>query len=106
MEARMKNPAMALPDVSDAIQGLVKAAYKGGVSPRTRELVHLRASQINGCSACVDSGGRNAKKSDETDERLWSVAAWREPPYFSDAERPALTLAEYVTPITTRRAGR
>jgi alkylhydroperoxidase family enzyme len=56
MESRMKNPAMVLPGVSDAIQGLVKAAYKGGVSPRTLELVHLRASQINGCSACVDSG--------------------------------------------------
>ena len=73
----------------DAIHGLVKAAYKGGVSPRTLELVHLRASQINGRSACVDSGRRNAKKSGETDERLWSVAAWREAPYFSEAERAA-----------------
>ncbi|GAA1257718.1 hypothetical protein GCM10009609_20940 [Pseudonocardia aurantiaca] len=48
-------------------------------------------------------GGRNAKKSGETEERLWSVAAWREAPYFSEAERAALALAEYVTRISDRQ---
>lgn len=97
MTARMKNPAMVLPDAMTAINGLYKAAHKGGVPDTTLELVHLRASQINGCSPCVDSGARKAKKSGETDERLWSVAAWREAPYFTDAERAALALAESMT---------
>jgi AhpD family alkylhydroperoxidase len=60
-------------------------------------LVHLRASQINGCSFCVDYGARSLKKAGETDDRLFAVAAWREAPYFTDAERAALALAEAVT---------
>src|SRR5438445_11234226 len=97
MQARMSNPAMILPDAMNAIQALLKATRKGGVPSATLELVHLRASQINGCSFCVDWGARSAKKAGETDERLFAVAAWREAPYFTDAERAALALAEAVT---------
>jgi AhpD family alkylhydroperoxidase len=79
------------------IQNLYKAMSQGGVPQQTLELVHLRVSQINGCSACVDAGVRSAKKADETDERLFAVAAWRETPYFTDAERAALALAEAAT---------
>jgi AhpD family alkylhydroperoxidase len=68
----------------------------------TLELVHLRASQINGCSACVDAGARSAKKAGETDDRLFAVAAWREAPYFTDAERAALALAEAATRLADR----
>jgi AhpD family alkylhydroperoxidase len=100
MTARMKNPAAVLPGAMTAIQGLYKASYKGGVPGKTLELVHLRASQINGCSPCVDSGARKAKKNGETDERLWSVAAWREAPYFTDAERAALALSESMTRLS------
>ena len=64
--------------------------------------MHLRASQINGCSACVDSGARSARKAGETEERLATVAAWREAPYFSDAERAALALAEAATRLADR----
>ena len=102
MQARMKNPAMVLPDAMEAIQNLYKATNKGGVPQQTLELVHLRASQINGCSACVDSGARNAKKVGETDERLFAVAVWREAPYFTDAERAALALAEAATRLSDR----
>ena len=102
MQARMKNPATALPDAMHAIQNLYKATYKGGVPQTTLELVHLRASQINGCSACVDSGARNARKAGETDERLAAVAAWREAPYFTAAERAALALAEAATRLADR----
>jgi alkylhydroperoxidase family enzyme len=56
MQARMTNPAMVLPHAMEAIQGLFKAMSKGGVAQKTLELVHLRASQINGCSACVHPG--------------------------------------------------
>jgi len=97
MQARMSNPAMILPDAMEGIQSLLKATYKGGVPRKTLELVHLRASQINGCGYCVDSGARNAKKAGETDERLFAVAAWRDTPYFTDAERAALALAEAAT---------
>ena len=100
MPARMNNPATILPDASDGIQTLLKAVYKSGVPRKTLELVHLRASQINGCSFCVDSGARSAKKAGETDERLFAVAAWRETPYFADAERAAL--AEAVTRLADR----
>src|SRR5262249_59272212 len=74
----------------------------GGVDPATLELVHLRASQINGCSACVDSGAKAARKAGETEERLATVAAWRETPYFTGAERAALALAEAATRLADR----
>src|SRR5258707_6624079 len=93
IQARMKNPAAVIPEANSAIQDLIKATYKGGVSPRTLELVHLRASQINGCSFCVGSSV-GAKQKGESDERLFTVAAWREAPYFTDAERAALALTE------------
>lgn len=102
MQARMSNPATILPDAADGIQALLKATRKGGVPPAVLELVHLRASQINGCSFCVDSGARSAKRAGETDERLFAVAAWRETPYFTDAERAALALTEAVTRLADR----
>jgi AhpD family alkylhydroperoxidase len=74
----------------------------GGVAQATLDLVHLRASQINGCSACVDAGVKSARKAGETDERLATVAAWREAPYFTDAERAALALAEAATRLADR----
>src|SRR5262244_1957335 len=101
MEARMTNPAMVL-GAMEPFQALFKAIYGGGVDPATLELVHLRASQINGCSACVDSGARSARKAGETDERLATVAAWREAPFFTDAERAALALAEAATRMADR----
>ena len=102
MQARMSNPAMILPDAMNAIQALLKATRKGSVPSATLELVHLRASQINGCSFCVNSAYRSAKHRGETDERLFTVAAWREAPYFTDAERAALALAECVTRLSDR----
>jgi len=102
MQPRMKNPATILPDATTGIQTLAKAIQKGGVPQTVLELVHLRASQINGCSFCVDSGARSAKRAGETDERLFAVAAWRESPYFTDTERAALALAEAVTRLADR----
>jgi AhpD family alkylhydroperoxidase len=66
------------------------------------EIVHLRASQINGCSVCVDMHLRMLKKAGETDERLFAVAAWRDAPYFNDAERAALALTEAATRLCDR----
>ena len=102
MQPRMKNPAMIIPDAMKAIQALNAATQQGGVPPATLGLVHLRASQINGCSFCCDSGSCHAKAAGETDERLFSVAAWREAPYFTGAERAALALTEAVTRLSDR----
>jgi len=102
MQARMKNPAMILPDAMQAIQALQGAIEKGGVPAATLSLVHLRASQINGCSVCVDSGTCQVKAAGETDERLLALATWRETPYFTDAERAALALTESVTRLSDR----
>ncbi|HYY51385.1 MAG TPA: carboxymuconolactone decarboxylase family protein [Myxococcales bacterium] len=102
MQARMKNPAMILPGAMQALHALGAAAEKGDVPPRTLGLVQLRASQINGCSLCVDMHPRMLKRAGETDERLFALAAWRDAPYFSDAERAALALTEAATRISDR----
>lgn len=102
MQGRMKNPAMIVPDAMQALQALAASTRKSGVPQRTLELVNLRASQINGCSACVDMHPRLAKKAGETDERLFAVGAWREAPYFTDAERAALALTEALTRVSDR----
>src|SRR5207302_10343381 len=85
-----------------ALQALGKAVHQGGVPPKTLELVNLRASQINGCGVCAVQHPRIAKKLGETDERLFAVAAWRDAPYFTDAERAALALTEAATRISDR----
>jgi AhpD family alkylhydroperoxidase len=102
MTARINNPASLLPDSMTGIQSIIKAANSAGVARSTMELVHLRASQINSCSPCVYSGAVSAKKAGESDERLFSVAAWRETDLFTDAERAALALAESMTRLADR----
>ena len=97
MQARMRNPAEVLPDAIKPLQALYSAVYQAGVRAETLGLIHLRASQINGCSYCVDSGVKHARKAGESDERLFAVSAWHEAPYFNDAERAALALSEAVT---------
>jgi len=102
MQARMKNPAMIIPEIMQPLRDLNAATEKGGVPATTLGLTHLRASQINGCSVCVDMGWRMLKKEGESDERLFAVAAWRDAPYFTEAERAALALAEAVTRLSDR----
>lgn len=99
MQARITNPALVLPDALQALQALNKSVEKDGVPYATHKLIQLRASQINGCSVCVDMHARELKKAGEKDERIFAVAAWRDTPYFTDAERAALALAEAVTRI-------
>lgn len=97
MQARMKSQAN--PDVITAIQQLNKAIRAGGVDPLLIELVHLRASQINGCSPCVYGGVESAKKHGETEQRLHNLVTWRETPFFTEPERAALALTEAATRI-------
>jgi AhpD family alkylhydroperoxidase len=102
MQARIRNPAAIVPGAMQAIQALIGSAQKSGAPQEVLQLVHLRASQINGCSACVDGGVKHAKQAGESDERLFAVGAWFEAPYFSDAERAALALAEAMTRLDDR----
>src|ERR671933_461252 len=101
MTARMTNPAFVVPGAMDALNAVSKAVSRARV-PISRELVHLRASQINGCSVCVDMHARAARQAGESEERVFAVAAWRETPYFSDAERAAFALTEALTRIADR----
>lgn len=97
MQERMKNPAQVIPGALTAILDLSKAAQKGGVDPLTLELVHMRASQINGCSGCIAFGLKSAREHGESNDRLIALSAWREMPCFDDAERAALDLTEAAT---------
>src|SRR5687767_15729983 len=98
----MTNPVQVLPEALKALIALGKAAETGTVPAATHKLVHLRASQINGCGVCVDMHARELKQAGEPDERIFAVAAWRETPYFSDAERAELALTEAVTRLSDR----
>jgi AhpD family alkylhydroperoxidase len=102
MQSRMTNPAFVVPEALKALNSLGTSISKGGVPNTTLELVRLRASQINGCSLCVEMHARDLKKAGEKDERLFTVAAWRETPYFTDAERAALALTEAATRLNDR----
>ena len=102
MQSRMTNPVFVVPEALKALNSLGSSISKGGVPNTTLELVRLRASQINGCSLCVEMHARDLKKAGEKDERLFTVAAWRETPYFTDAERAALALTEAATRLNDR----
>ncbi len=99
MQSRIKNPAGLLPDAMPALLALSSAVSKSGLAATILGLTHLRVSQVNGCSVCVDMGWRQLKREGETDERLFAVSAWRDAPYFTEAERAALSLAEAATRI-------
>lgn len=100
MTPRMKNPVEVIPEALEPIQAIYAAALKSAVPHATHALVHLRVAQINGCAQCIDGGAKHAKAAGETDERLFAVSAWREAPYYTDAERAALALAESVTRLS------
>jgi AhpD family alkylhydroperoxidase len=100
--ARMKNPLMVLPEAMKATIALAMTAENGSVPKSTLNLVVLRASQINGCGVCVDMHAKDMRKEGEPDERIFGVAGWRDTPYYSDAERAALELTEYVTRIADK----
>lgn len=94
MEARIKNLHMLISDAWGPLLALGKSLATSPVPEKTRGLLHVRTSQINGCAVCLDG---QIAKSTETPQRLGAVAVWREAPFFSDAERAALGLAEAIT---------
>ncbi len=102
IEPRMAHPAMAVPGAMEALQDLTTAARRAGVRRETALLVQLRASQINGCSFCCEMHARELREAGCSEERIATVAAWREAPYFTPAERAALALTEAATRLADR----
>jgi len=98
----MAHPVFVVPAAMEALQQYSHAAHGLGVSAETLEMVHLRASQINGCSVCAEMHSANLKKEGMSDQRLFTIAAWRDTSYFTDAERAALALTEAVTRVADR----
>jgi AhpD family alkylhydroperoxidase len=102
MHARIDNPAATVPGALQALQALGTAVRQSDIPKTTLYLVELRASQINSCSICVEIHSHELKVAGEPDERIHMVAAWREAPYFSEAERAALALTEAATRLADR----
>ena len=101
-KARIPNPVLTIPGTLESFQQLGQAPRQTGLPEATLAMVTLRASQINGCSVCVDIHTRELELLGESRERINLVAAWREAPYFSDAERAALALTEAATRLADR----
>lgn len=102
MQPRMKSPALTLPGTREALLTIAKTTQGCGVPRATLELINVRVGQINGCSVCVDMHCRALKKLGESDTRIFSIAVWRETPYYTEAERAALALAEAGTRLCDR----
>lgn len=102
LKARIDNPAMLFPEAMQHLQALSQVSAQSGVPSKTLALMHLRASQINGCAVCIDLHVRFPQYKEESTERMLAVAAWRDAPYFTDAERAALALTEAVTRLSDR----
>jgi AhpD family alkylhydroperoxidase len=102
MQARMKNPVLTIPGAQKALQMLSASAHNAGIPETTFYLIHLRASQINGCSVCTDMHSRELEYAGEPTPRIFAVASWREAPYFTEAERAALALTEAMTRLADR----
>jgi AhpD family alkylhydroperoxidase len=99
------NVAQLAPEPYQAYQQVEAYLRSCGIPYTTIELMKLRASQINGCAFCVDMHSRALKKDGESDERLWSVATWREATVFTPAERAALELTEEATRLADHGKG-
>ncbi len=102
MQARMTSIGVLVPDAVKALIAFSASAKNAGIPEKTANLVHLRASQVNGCSVCTEMHSREMRRAGESDDRVFAVAAWRDSPYFTDAERAALALTEAATRLADR----
>ncbi|MFL6448417.1 MAG: carboxymuconolactone decarboxylase family protein [Bryobacteraceae bacterium] len=108
-QANTKHPEPRINVTDPAFSGVLKAMYgleaplqNSGLEPTLRELVKVRASQINGCAYCLDMHTKDARAHGETEQRLYALSAWRETPFFNDRERAALEWTEHLTLIAGR----
>jgi AhpD family alkylhydroperoxidase len=89
---------------SRAMAHLDRAATKeldnAGIDPKLRELIRIRASQLNGCAYCVDMHTKDARAIGETEQRIYALPVWRETGFYTSRERAALAFTETVTLLT------
>jgi AhpD family alkylhydroperoxidase len=102
MYARMKNPLFVVPEALQNLLAFAASTKDAGVPEQMLELLYMRASQINGCSVCVEMHAEALRKAGETDERVAAIGAWEDSPRFTEAERAALALTEATTRISDR----
>src|SRR6476646_4206941 len=88
------------PGVIHAMFGLERQVQKAGLDTTLLHLVRMRASQINGCSCCLDIHSKDARANGETEQRLYGLSAWRDTPYYSASERAALEWTEALTLVS------
>jgi AhpD family alkylhydroperoxidase len=98
-EPRVSLTEPAYGGIIQAMYGMEDPLQKFGLDPMLRELVKVRASQINGCAYCIDMHTKDARARGETEQRLYGLSAWRETPYYTDRERAALEFTEHLTLI-------
>lgn len=91
------------PDAMKIMMEMEKYTKKSSIERKLRELIKIRASQINGCAYCINMHTADAKKMGETEQRLYCISAWRESTFYSDAEKVALELTEHITLIPEKR---
>lgn len=101
MSKRLNMPDAA-PAAYNAMLGLAKYLGTTKLQPLHMELIKIRASQINGCAFCLDMHTRDARKLGETEQRIYTLSAWRDTPFFTEEERAILALTEEVTLIHQR----
>ncbi len=99
MQPRLKYTELS-PEGYRAMSGLESYVRSAGLEPSLLELVKFRASQINGCAYCLDMHSKDARAAGETEQRLYTISAWHETPFFSDRERAALEWTEAVTRVS------
>jgi AhpD family alkylhydroperoxidase len=103
IEPRIANPAAMIPEAMEGIQKLIVGVRRARLPENILELTHMRASQINGCSTCIEGTIRHAHKiGEQLDSRLLMVAAWRHSSEFTEPERAALELTEELTRLSDR----
>ncbi|SHM84776.1 carboxymuconolactone decarboxylase family protein [Chitinophaga sp. CF418] len=99
METRL-NMSKVEPEAYKAMLAMEKYLHATKIAPLHKELIKIRASQINGCAYCIDMHTKDARKLGETEQRIYALNAWRETPFFSQEERAILALTEEVTRIS------
>lgn len=99
MKARFSY-AKAAPGAFKAMLGLGQYLHECGLEDSLLMLIDLRASQINGCASCLDMHWKDLRAIGENEQRLYSLDAWRESPFYTDRERAALNWTEAVTSLT------
>ncbi|MBK5459040.1 MULTISPECIES: carboxymuconolactone decarboxylase family protein [Peribacillus] len=102
MEQRINYLEVA-PEALNIMMEMEKYTKSTGIDRKLRELIKIRASQINGCAFCLNMHTSDARKMGETEQRLYCVSAWRECDFYTDAEKVALELTEHVTLVPTKR---